>query len=180
MRVTSTAAAAIFLAIVLASAAAPALGADTCTDFKWDVSKERALFTGPAASLVSGANVKSAPVIVPNRLYQLQLMPQGRVHFAAVPGKKTPPAGANAGLARLKLPESGSYRVAIDAQFWIDVASKGSLLPAKDFQGQNGCSAPHKIVVFDLSGTDAFILQLSSAASDRVRVTITRTPPRTP
>jgi len=179
MRVTGTAAAAIFLASGLAGASAPALGADACTDFKWDVSKERALFTGPAATLVSGVNVKSAPVIVPNRLYQLQLLPQGRVHFAAVPGKKTPPAGAHAGLARLKLPESGSYRIAVDAQFWIDVASKGSLVPAKDFQGQSGCSAPHKIVEFDLAGTDAFILQLSSAAPDRVRVTLTPTPART-
>jgi hypothetical protein len=178
MRVTDTAAAAIFLAIVLGSANAPVLAADSCTDFKWDVSKERALFTGPAASLAGGANVKTAPVLVPNRLYQLQLIPQARVRFAARPGKQTPPAGAYAGLARLKIPESDSYRIAIDAQFWIDVVSKGSLLAANDFQGQHGCSAPHKIVEFYLAGTQPFILQLSSATTDRIRLTITPTPAR--
>jgi hypothetical protein len=89
-----------------------------------------------------------------------------------------PTAGAYAGLARLKIPESDSYRVAIDAQFWIDVVSKGSLLAAKDFQGQHGCNAPHKIVEFYLAGTQPFILQLSSATTDRIRLTITPTPAR--
>jgi hypothetical protein len=115
---------------------------------------------------------------VPNRLYQLQLIPQARVRFAARPGKQTPPGGAYAGLARLKIPESDSYRIAIDAQFWIDVVSKGSLLAANDFQGQHGCSAPHKIVEFYLAGTQPFILQLSSATTDRIRLTITPTPAR--
>jgi len=178
MHVTGTSAAAIFLSIMLGSAGAPAFGADSCTDFKWDVSKERALFSGPAVSMVSGVNAKSAPVILPNRLYQLQLMPQGRVHFAATPGKNTAPAGAYAGLVRLKIPESGSYRIAVDAQFWIDVVAKGSLVAAKDFQGQHDCSAPHKIVEFDLAGNPPFILQLSSATPDHIRLTITPTPAR--
>ena len=170
--------AAIFLGVMLGSAGAPALGADACTDFKWDVSRERALFTGPAVSLASGSNVKSAPVIVPNRLYQLRLVPQGRVHFAATPGKNTAPAGAYAGLAKLMIPESGSYRVSVDAQFWIDVVSKGSLVAAKDFQGQHDCSAPHKILEFDLAGNQPFVLQLSSATPDHIRLTITPTPAR--
>ncbi|MGO9931471.1 MAG: hypothetical protein ACLPV8_06625 [Steroidobacteraceae bacterium] len=177
MHATRTAAASMFVALMLGSANAPAQNTDACADFKWDVSKERGLFAGPAAPLASGANSKSAPVIVPNRLYGLQLMPQAKVRFAAAPGKRAP-AGAYAGLARLKIPESGSYRVAIDAQIWIDVASDRSLLAAQDFQGQHGCSAPHKIVVFDLPAKQSLILQLSSAAMDRIRLTITPTPAR--
>jgi len=178
MHISGTAAASIILALVLGSANAPALGADACTDFKWDVSKERALFAGPAVSMPSGADLKSAPVIVPNRLYRLQLLPQGRVRFAAAPGKRTPDADAYAGLAKLKIPASGGYRIAIDAQIWIDLVSKRSLLAAADFQGQHGCSAPHKIVEFDLLSTQPLILQLSSATTDRILLTITATPAR--
>jgi len=178
MHIPGTTAAVIILALASGGANAPALGADACADFKWDVSKERALFAGPAVSLPGGANLKSAPVVVPDRLYRLQLMPQGRVHFAAAPGKRTPDADAYAGLAKLKIPSSGGYRIAIDAQIWIDVASKGSLLAATDFQGQHGCSAPRKIVEFDFHAAQPLILQLSSATADHVLLTITATPAR--
>jgi len=178
MHISGTAAVSIVLSLALGSANATAPGADACTDFKWDVSKERALFAGPAVSLPGGANLKSAPVVVPDRLYRLQLMPQGRVRFAAAPGKRTPAADAYAGLAKLKIPASGGYRVAIDAQIWIDVASKGSLLAATDFQGQHGCSAPRKIVEFDFHAAQPLILQLSSATADHVLLTITATPAR--
>jgi hypothetical protein len=68
--------------------------------------------------------------------------------------------------------------VAVDMPFWIDVVSSGALVSAKDFQGQHGCSAPHKIVEFELIGTRPFFLQLSNAAADSVRLTITATPAR--
>jgi hypothetical protein len=151
---------------------------EACVDFKWDVTQERGLFAGTATPLSAGADPKSAPVMQLNRLYALKLMPQDQVTFAVTPGKKTPSAGSNAGVFTFKLPMSGSYRVAIDMPFWIDVVSNGALVAAKDFQGQHGCSAPHKIVEFDLVGTRPFFLQLSNAAADSVRLTITATPAR--
>jgi hypothetical protein len=175
--VTTTSAASILLASVI-FVCAPALRAADCTDFKWDVSKERALFAGPAAAMPGGKDPKSAPIIVPDRLYRLQLVPQSGVRFAAPPGKRSPAGGDYAGLARLKITESGSYRVAIDAQFWIDVVANRSLQAATDFQGQHGCGAPQKIVVFDFVATQPLILQFSSATTDRIRVTITRSPAR--
>ena len=77
-----------------------------------------------------------------------------------------------------KVPASGSYRVAIDMPFWIDVVSDGALVAANDFQGQHGCRSPHKIVQFDLRGTRPFVLQLSNAAPDSVNLTVTATPVR--
>ena len=151
---------------------------DTCVDFKWDVTQERGLFAGTATPLSAGADAKSAPVMLLNRLYVLKLMPQDQVSFAATPGKKTPSAGSNAGVFTFRLPMSGSYRVAIDMPFWIDVVSNGALVAAKDFQGQHGCGAPHKIVEFELVGTRPFYLQLSNAAADSVRLTITAAPAR--
>jgi hypothetical protein len=151
---------------------------DTCVDFKWDVTQERALFAATATPLPAAADTKSAPTVQLNHLYALKLMPQDQVTFAATPGKRTPSAGSNAGIVTFKLPASGSYRVAIDMPFWIDVVSNGALVAAKDFQGQHGCGAPHKILEFELVGTRPFFLQLSNAPPDSVRLTITASPAR--
>jgi hypothetical protein len=167
--------------IVLATAfatAAPALADESCVDFKWDVSQERALFAGSATPLAAAADPKSAPVLLLNHLYELKLSRQEQVSFAVTPGKKSPRDGSYGGLVTFKIPASGSYRVAIDMPFWIDVVSDGALAAATDFQGQHGCSSPHKIVQFDLLGTRPFFLQLSNAAPESVRLTITATPAR--
>jgi hypothetical protein len=167
----------LLLAAVLAAAAVPALADNDCVDFKWDVSKERALFAETPATMAAGKDPKSAPVVVPNRLYKLRLAAQDTVEFSVSPAKKA--AGASfAGLATLKIPGPGSYRIAVDLPFWIDVVSNGALVAAKDFQGQHGCGAPHKIVEFDLAGAQPLVLQLSNAASDTVLLTVTASPPR--
>jgi hypothetical protein len=168
----------ILLAVLGASATVAARADDACRDFKWDVSNERALFAGPATSATGGTDLQSAPTLVTNRLYQLQLKPQDQVTFAATPGKAGPAAAVYAGIATLKISQPGSYRFALDAPFWIDVVANGSLLPAQDFQGQHDCAAPHKIVEFDLVGTPPFVLQLSGAAAQSIRLTITPTPSR--
>ena len=64
--------------------------AEECVDFKWDVAQERALFAGNPAALTAGADAKSAPVMQLQHLYELKLLPQEQVTFAATPGKKSP------------------------------------------------------------------------------------------
>jgi hypothetical protein len=167
----------IILAIAF-GAAAPALADEPCVDFKWDASPERALFAGSATPLAAAADPKSAPALLLNHLYELKLSKQEQVSFAVTPGKKSPREGSYGGLVTFKIPASGSYRVAIDMPFWIDVVSNGALVAATDFQGQHGCSSPHKIVQFELLGTRPFFLQLSNAAPESVRLTITATPAR--
>ena len=169
--------AAAILALIFAAATAPAL-ADDCTDFKWDVAQERALFAQTAVPVTAGRDLKSAPLMGLNRPYTVKLQPQDAVNFAAAPGKKVPTPGAYAGVATFRIATPGSYRVAIDEPFWIDVVSHGMLVAAKDFQSQHGCSSPHKIVEFDLTGGQTFVLQLSNAIPNSVRLTITHTPSR--
>jgi hypothetical protein len=163
--------------LALAGAALPALAGDACLDFKWDVSKERALFAGTPEAVTAGKDPKSAVAVVPNHLYRLQLLRQDQVTFAASPGKKAA-APAFAGLATLKVPAAGSYRIAVDLPIWIDVVWQGTLVPAKDFEGQHACSAPHKIVEFDLAAAQPLVLQLSNAASENILMTVTASPPR--
>jgi hypothetical protein len=166
------------LLLVLRMAAMPASADDSCVDFKWDVSKERALFAQTPVGLTAGKDPRSAPAAVAGRLYSLHLTGQDQVAFAVAPGKKAPTAPAYAGLATVKVPAAGSYRISIDLPLWIDVVSKGALLQPTDFQGQHGCNAPHKIVEFALSGAEPLVLQLSNGAADTVRLTITPAPQR--
>ncbi|HXI76038.1 MAG TPA: hypothetical protein VNH21_02820 [Steroidobacteraceae bacterium] len=167
----------ILLALLVGGAAVPAVADNDCVDFKWDVSKERALFGQAPVELTAGNDSKSAPGIVPNRLYKLRLAVQDHVVFSVPPGRKMMGTPAFAGLAALRIEAPGSYRVAIDLPLWIDVVSNGNLVQPTDYQGQHACSAPHKIVVFDL-GSQPVILQFSNAFQDDVLLTVTAAPAR--
>ncbi len=161
----------------MGGAAVPAVADNDCVDFKWDVSKERVLFAQAPVELTAGKDAKSAPGIVPNRLYKLRLAVQDHVVFSVLPGRKMTGTPAFAGLAALRIEAPGSYRVAIDLPLWIDVVSNGNLVQPTDYQGQHACSAPHKIVVFDL-GSQPVILQFSNAFQDDVLLTVTAAPAR--
>jgi hypothetical protein len=163
--------------IVLLCAAIAAQAQDACTDFKWDVSKERALFAGPPTVMTAGTDVKSAPIVLPNQLYQLTLAPQNGVSYSVRQGKKSSD-DVHGGLAVLRINTEGTYRVAVDLPVWIDVVTTDTVLQPTDFQGQHGCAAPRKIVEFDLKSTKPFLLQFSGAAIDQLLVTITPAPIR--
>jgi hypothetical protein len=166
----------LMLIVLVGAGGTEAFADDPCSGFKWDVGKEHALFGGPSVALAAGKDEATAPTIGTDRLYQLQLAPQPQVAFALAPGKKMLTDGAYAGLAVLKLDTPGNYRVSLDVPFWIDVVANEKLAATRDFQGQQSCDAPHKIVEFDLSGAKRFVLQVSGSAKPTVRLTVTQAP----
>jgi len=168
----------LVLGLILGGAAVPASADDGCLDFKWDVSKERALFAAVPTALQAGRDPMSAPTVVPNRLYSLQLSAQDQVTFKVNPPAKKSAAAGYAGLATLNISTPGIYRIAMELPSWIDVVADGALLQATDYQGQHECSAPHKIVEFELAGTRPFVLQLSNVTKDKILLTVTPAPPR--
>lgn len=163
-------------ALLAGIAATPGFAADPCDGFNGDVSKEHVLFKGAAVSVAAGKDLASAPAITADRLYRMRLTPQNQVVFAAPPGKTMITDGAYAGLATFKLSAGGAYRISVDVPFWIDVVARGQLVATKDFQGQRGCDAPHKIVEYELTAMQPLILQLSGATQSDVRLTVTRSP----
>jgi hypothetical protein len=163
--------------VALASLALSSFAADDpCAGFRWDVGHEHALFATPPEPVSLGKDAESAPILIPDKLYQLTLVPQAQVTFAAAPGKKTTVDGASAGLARVRLPVAGNYRISLDRGFWVDLVADRSLITATDFQGRVGCDSPHKIVVYSLPDRQDLLLQLSGAAGSGVRLTITPVP----
>jgi hypothetical protein len=148
---------------------------DPCAKFSWNVEHERALFATAPQAIAAGHDAASAPQLEPDRLYQLQLAAAAQVTLALPPGKKTAADASYAGLARLRLQQSGSYRISVDQSAWIDIVADGKMIDSADFQGRPGCLAPHKIVQYSLAAGHELLLQLSGAPSAGVRLTITAT-----
>lgn len=155
--------------------AASARADDPCAGFTWNVAHERTLFASAAQELNAGRDPATAPAIETDRLYDLALAPNQQVQLPA-PNKRAHGASTgSAGLVRLQITKPGSYRISVGSQMWVDLASGSMLIGSSDFSGQHGCDAPHKIVQYDLQpGT--FVLQLSGASGDHVRLAVTRAP----
>jgi hypothetical protein len=150
---------------------------DQCAGFKWNVTEERAVFSQKAQSTAAGHDAASAPAMKTKTLYELSLSPQDGVKFVVPPGKKGLPDGAFAGLVHFRVPTTGAYRVSLDQGFWIDVVSHQALIESTDFTGAHGCEAPRKIVQYNLPAGEDLVLQLSGAAKDKVRVSVTPAAP---
>jgi hypothetical protein len=147
--------------------------ADACGDYKWDVSREVQLFAGNATALDTATTIATAPAINPGTLYALVLKPQEGVKYATPPSKKMLADGAYGGLLKFKVAPTGTYRIAIDAGFWLDVVADGKSLPAADFNGQRGCAGPRKIVVYELPANVDLTLQVAASTDARARLTVT-------
>jgi hypothetical protein len=153
---------------------APVLAADDpCSAFKWNVTEERAVFSQKPHAATAGRDTSSAPVMKTKTLYELSLAPQESVKFVAPPGKKGLPDGAFAGLAHIRVPKPGSYRVSLDQGLWVDVVSHEKSIESTDFTGAHDCNAPRKIVQYKVPAGGDLTLQLSGASKDHVRVAVT-------
>jgi hypothetical protein len=160
--------------LMLAGRMAAHAQGDPCAGYKWDIAKERSLFAGAATSLSGGKSAASATAISSARFYAVQLAPAATVTFAVPPGKSAPTQGTFAGILALTIPTSGKYRVSLDAPVWIDLTgADGKLVPAADYEGVHACSAPRKVVEFDLEGRKQWLLQVSAADQPTVRLTVT-------
>lgn len=153
---------------------------DPCAAFSWDVHHERALFREQAVDLASGRAFADAPVLTPDRLYELELRAQPEVSFSAPPSRTWPEEATYAGLARLTVEAAGVYRFALDQPAWVDVIAGGAVLQSRDAQGRVGCSTPYKIVEFALPAGKPLVLEFSASVTPSIKVTVTRSPVQAP
>jgi hypothetical protein len=172
---TLAAASLVFAAPHVAIAQQNSVAADPCARYKWDITRERALFAATASPIAAAKEGgPSLSTIATDQAYRVQLFPAAEVVFATAPGKASPAEGSYAGMLAFKVPVAGSYRVAVDLPMWLDVVADSRLVPAADYEGQHDCAAPRKIVQFSLEANKALILQMSGVSEASVRVTIVR------
>jgi hypothetical protein len=154
------------------SAAQTPVQTDACSGYKWDVSAERALFAASPKPITAGKDRASAAHAGANQLFTVTLHPLSEVSFPATPGR-TSPSGSFAGIVALTVPAPGKYRISADVPLWIDVAGGAILAPVLDYEGLHDCSAPRKVVMFDLQAGTEWTLELSAADRAAVRVAVT-------
>lgn len=169
------------LLALLALPLAPTRAAeDPCTAFSWDVRHERELFSQQPVDIASGKAPADAPVLTPDRLYELELRAQPEVSFAAPPSRTWQKEATYAGLARLTVDTAGVYRIALDQPAWVDVVTAGAELPSRDAQGRVGCSTPYKIVEFALPASKPLVLEFSASVTPSIRISVSRSPTQKP
>jgi hypothetical protein len=169
---SSLAAAMLILGPARPGEAEPPVQADPCGAYKWDVSAERALFAAAPKAVAAGKDRAAAAPVVANQLFSVTLHPLSEVSFPVTPGR-APTSGSFAGLIALAVPAPGKYRISVDVPLWIDVAGSAGLAPVLDYEGLHECSAPRKVVVFDLEGGKDWTLEVSAADRAAVRLAIT-------
>ena len=149
---------------------------EACAGFGWDVSHERALFGTAARAAKAGASARAAPRVTPNQLYDLTLAPQDNVRFVVTPERHWGSDDSFGGLVRLRVKTAGIYRINLGQPAWLDVVSGRELIHPRDFQGAAGCTAPNKIVEFELPAGRELTLQFSGLNSRHARVAVTAAP----
>jgi hypothetical protein len=140
-----------------------------CDKFKWPIDQERALLTGKAAAVASGADVKSAlPVAV-----TITLVPFADAKLPSPPERAPRLPVSYAGFIQAGAPaHAGVYKISLSTEGWIDVMQGGHFVKSQTFSGATGCEGIRKSVKFDLKA-EPFAIQLSNIPVNSIGVAIT-------
>ena len=118
-----------------------------------------------------GPVIATGAAITPDDPLLLQLAPQTG---APPPGHAAVPS-PYAGIVRLQVDRSGTFRVALSAAAWIEVARGGLAVASVAHTPGPHCSGIRKIVDFSLTpGT--YEIRLSNSPAERLRLLVARKP----
>jgi hypothetical protein len=165
------------LILLTLAASAPALAAEPsgCDKFKWPIDRERAVLTGPAARIDSGATIEHSGSAV-----RLALRPMTEVQLPFAPERmpREPDGAASrfAGYLRVTaIPSAGTYVVSLSGAGWLDAIQEGKSIKPAAFSGATDCEGIRKLVKFELQG-GPLLLQISAVATDSIVLAISPPP----
>lgn len=168
---------ALLLAGLLPVAAIANDEAGRCSAYMMDVSAELELFSHAASSVQAGGTVPAAPSLQTSTLYAVQLPLQEGVRYPATLARRPIEPQKHGGMVRLKFTEAGQYRVAIDANVWIDAVHEGVPLESVDFRSDRECKGgPTKIVTFAVPAEAEVVVQFIDVDRTAVRLVVTPAP----
>lgn len=147
-----------------------------CDGYRLNVATELALADGAAVEITAGPTATAAPTAEIGRHLAVELAPEAAVPLVPAPGKRFAGGPFFAGVLIIEPPADGTYAVGAAPRLWfelIDIES-GTPVVASDFDMRTDCPRLLKLVEFPLQAGRRYALQLSSAPSDRARLTITR------
>jgi hypothetical protein len=142
-----------------------------CDKFKWPLDKERATLNGTdLPKIVSGDRV-TFPIPFGTIV---ALVPFADVKLPMPPERAPKSPDTFAGYFEAPAPkQSGSYKITLSAEGWIDVTQSGNTVKSTAFSGALGCEGVRKSVKFDLAAAP-FTVELSGVKADTIKVVISR------
>jgi hypothetical protein len=169
--------AAIFsvLFVLFASSGRPAHADDpagSCQATGWDMQNEMAAFKSTAENVPAAVTqVNLAPLDV-GVLYVVKLHPQTDVHYLASSDRKSLVHSPLGGLVALVVPKDGDYRITVDSPLWMDVVGPTGALKPAAYTGWHECRLFRKSIEYTLTAGDPWVLQISEATPELVRVVV--------
>jgi hypothetical protein len=165
-------AAIVLSAIVLGVAfATPALAQEPvgCDKFKWPLDKERATLNGTDLPKIASGDRVSWPIPFATTV---ALVPLPDVKLPMPPERAPKSPDSFGGFVQIPAPTSGTYKLTLSSEGWIDVVQDGQFVKSAGFTGAMGCDGVRKSVKFDLAARP-FTVQFSGIAANSIRIAIT-------
>ncbi len=159
----------IFTAVLLLLSTTSAWAVDPvgCEQFKWPVTKERALLTTPGLpNLNSGVDAPTLPPLAAT----LALKPEADAGLPK-PSQRAQKPGTFAGYLRLGQIPAGTYAISVSDYAWIDVLQDGNYLKPTDSSGVSGCNGIRKTMKFSLAAGSTTV-QISGVAADAIKLAV--------
>jgi hypothetical protein len=153
--------------------AMPALAQEPvgCDKFKWPLDKERATLTGTDLPKLASGSRATWPLPFAT---MVTLLPFSEVKFAFAPERAPKSNNTFAGFIEAPAPvQSGTYKITLSSEGWIDVAQNGERLKSIAATGATGCDGVRKSVKFQLRAAP-FTVQFSGVQANNIGVAISR------
>ena len=161
----------VLLALCLSAVPALAQEPSGCDKFKWPLDKERATLTGSDLPKVTSGSRVNWPIPFATTL---MLMPFAEARLSLPPERAPKSNDSFAGFIELAAPaRSGTYKITLSAEGWIDVVQDGHRLKSLTATGATGCEGVRKSVKFELAAAP-FTVQFSGLEKSSVGVAIGR------
>jgi hypothetical protein len=160
------------IVLIACAIAGPAFAAEPegCNKFKWPLDKERATLNGTDLSKVISGDRVTWPI---PWVTTVALVPLADAKLPMAPERAPKTPDTFAGYVEAAAPaRSGTYKVTLSSEAWIDVVQDGHAVKSSAFSGVTGCEGIRKSVKFELAATP-FIIQISGTTAHAIAIVVT-------
>ena len=160
------------LVLLAAAIVTPALAQEPvgCDKFKWPLDKERATLNGTDLPKLASGDRVTWPLPFATTV-ALVSFADAKLPMPPERAPKSPDSFA--GFIQAPAPaHSGTYKITLSSEGWIDVVQNGQFVKSTTFSGAQGCDGIRKSVKFYLAA-QPFTVEFSSVPANAIRIAIT-------
>lgn len=152
--------------------------AGDCGDYQWNMQRELAIADGDAipAAVYIEPDDAAAPLELDRKL-GLALFPTNDVRFLVQPERRGKKAGEFAGIAKVRVPQDGTYRFSTVIPYWVELVTlDGKRVKSNKFEMQSQCKKVFKSAAFPLKANTDYWLQMSASRAKATAIIVTKEP----